>query len=153
MPFTPFHFGPGLLLKGIAPKAFSWSTFALSQVVIDCESLYNLATHRYPVHRELHTFVGATLAGIGTAAAVSFAAKRFRAPRLRSDLSSAGIWIGGIAGGASHPFFDGIMHPDIRPFLPWSAANPLLGAVGLGTLHLACVASALLGAVLLFAWD
>jgi hypothetical protein len=67
VPFTPFHLGPALLAKGVAPAWFSVTAFAATQVVIDLESLYYLSTHQYPVHRELHTFVGATLAAAATA--------------------------------------------------------------------------------------
>jgi membrane-bound metal-dependent hydrolase YbcI (DUF457 family) len=56
---------------------------------------------------------------------------------------------GGVTGGVSHPLLDGIMHADVRPFMPWSDSNPFLGLVGLAPLHLACVATALVGAVLL----
>jgi hypothetical protein len=41
------------------------------------------------------------------------------------------------------------MHPDLRPFWPISTANPFLGALGLGALHLACVASGIAGAYIL----
>src|SRR5262245_31711720 len=40
LPVTPFHFGPGLALKGAAAPVFSWSAFAAAQVVIDCETVY-----------------------------------------------------------------------------------------------------------------
>jgi membrane-bound metal-dependent hydrolase YbcI (DUF457 family) len=88
LPFTPFHFGPGLALKGVAAPVFS----------------------------------------------------------------SLGVFVGGLAGGLSHPFLDGIMHPDVRPFMPWSDQNPFLGLIGVGRLHLACVAAALFGAVCVTLW-
>ena len=64
MPFTPFHFGPGLALKGVAAPVFSWSAFAAAQVLIDCETLYYLVRQEYPVHRFFHSFLGATAAGL-----------------------------------------------------------------------------------------
>ena len=69
MPFTPFHFGPALALKAVAPRAFSWTAFVASQVVIDCEPLYYMLRGDYPVHRVLHWFVGATGAGLAAAVA------------------------------------------------------------------------------------
>ncbi len=66
MPFTPFHFGPGLLAKSVLPRHYSWTAFVVSQVVIDCETLYYLVQRAYPVHRTLHTFLGGTLAGLAT---------------------------------------------------------------------------------------
>lgn len=56
MPVTPFHFGIGLLGKGLAPTRVSLSAFVASQVVIDCESAYHLFIAReWPVHRWAHT--------------------------------------------------------------------------------------------------
>ena len=159
MPFTPFHLGPGLLLKGSAPRRFSWAAFAAAQVLIDCETLYYILNRQYPLHRELHTFVGATSAGLATALILLGArrlapglAGRFEAapPFLRSEAATTGIVAGGLVGGATHPFLDGLMHGDIRPFAPWTDANPLLGTVGLGALHLGCLAAALIGAALIW---
>ena len=67
MPVTPFHFGPGLALKGVAAPVFSWSAFAAAQALIDCETVYYLLNREYPVHRFFHSFVGATAAGVTAA--------------------------------------------------------------------------------------
>lgn len=159
MPFTPFHFGPGLLVKGLVPDRFSWTAFVSAQVLIDCETLYYMVSRQYPLHRELHTFVGATSAGLATAAML-LALRRLAGPAgrlersvpaLRSEASTTGVMAGGLLGGASHPLLDGLMHGDIRPFAPWTDANPLLGAVGLDVLHLGCLAAALAGAALIWA--
>jgi hypothetical protein len=165
LPFTPFHLGPGLALKGVAAPVFSWSAFAAAQVVIDCETLYHLAHEEYPVHRFFHSFLGATAAGCAAAMVwlVIVRASALGFPRLirplvgststgRGEFSSLGVALGGFAGGLSHPFLDGLMHPDVRPFMPWSDHNPFLGLIGVVPLHLACVAAALLGAVCVTLW-
>src|SRR5262245_23835448 len=64
LPVTPFHFGPGLVLKGAAAPVFSWSAFAAAQVVIDCETIYYVVNGEYPIHRFFHSFLGATAAGL-----------------------------------------------------------------------------------------
>ena len=160
MPFTPFHFGPGLFLKAIGSRYFSWGAFVATQVVIDGETLYFMLQRAYPVHRTLHTLLGATLAGLATALAlIACKALRFggwprAADSLRrrgawasSELSTLGILTGGLIGGASHPLLDGLMHRDVHPFAPWSSANPLLHLVRVGTLHLGCVTLGLIGVV------
>jgi membrane-bound metal-dependent hydrolase YbcI (DUF457 family) len=165
LPFTPFHFGPGLALKGVAAPVFSWSAFAAAQVLIDCETLYYLVRQEYPVHRFFHSFLGATAAGLVAAivclvivrtsaldVAGRFAPLMGSTSTARAELSSLGILLGGLAGGLSHPFLDGIMHPDVRPFMPWSDNNPFLGLIGAAQLHLACIAAALLGAVGVTLW-
>ena len=161
VPFTPFHFGPGLLGKGLAARWYSWTAFVASNVVIDCESLYYLQRDEYPIHRKLHTFVGAAIVGIATACVllgVRHLLPRLRArlderaPTVRAEGSVVGIVVGAMVGALSHPLLDGIMHPDIEPFQPWTAANPLYGVVGLGALHLGCLAAGVLGAVLVAIW-
>jgi membrane-bound metal-dependent hydrolase YbcI (DUF457 family) len=162
LPFTAFHFGPGLALKGAAAPVFSWSAFAVAQVLIDCETLYYLVRQEYPVHRFFHSFLGATAAGLVAAilCLVIVRASTVRVPWLiapstsaaRGEFSSLGILVGGFIGGVSHPFLDGIMHPDVRPFMPWSDNNPFLGLIGVVPLHLGCSAAALFGAVCLSLW-
>ena len=39
MPITPFHFGPGILIKSAAPRKISWAMFALANVAIDLEPI------------------------------------------------------------------------------------------------------------------
>ncbi len=165
MPFTPYHFGPGLLTKGLAPKYLSFSTFVATQVVIDCETLYYILQGEYPIHRVLHTLLGATLAGIATAIAI-LACKRLAkifAPKfaeslnarwspLRSESSTVGIFVGGIIGGASHPLLDGLMHRDVQPFAPWSSANPFLDKIGIAPLHTGCLVAGAIGFVLMGIW-
>jgi hypothetical protein len=165
LPFTPFHFGPGLALKGVASPVFSWSAFAAAQVLIDCETLYYLVRQEYPVHRFFHSFLGATAAGllaailcagIVRASAVGFpwliAPLVGSTSSARGEVSPVGVVLGGLAGGLSHPFLDGIMHPDVRPFMPWSENNPFLGLMGVGQLHLACIAAGVFGAVCVTLW-
>jgi membrane-bound metal-dependent hydrolase YbcI (DUF457 family) len=47
-----------------------------------------------------------------------------------------------------HVIPDAIMHSDVRPLAPFSDENPFLGAVSLGSLHLALVVMG----VLAIAW-
>ncbi len=160
MPITPFHFGPALLVKGVVPRWFSWTAFVASQIVIDLESLYFLTRHQYPVHRSLHTLVGATLAGVGTAIVLlglrALASRGFgpgalepRFPRFRYELAPHALAVGALVGGISHPLLDGLMHSDVRPFGPWSDANPWLGAVSLDVLHDGCLIAGVAGGVIL----
>ena len=71
---------------------------------------------------------------------------------LRSEFSSIPVIMGGFIGGISHSCLDGIMHRDLRPFMPFSDRNPFLGLVGVGMLHLACVAAAVFGVVVITLW-
>jgi membrane-bound metal-dependent hydrolase YbcI (DUF457 family) len=53
--------------------------------------------------------------------------------------------VGAIAGTFSHILLDSVMHPDIRPFAPFSDSNPLLGAMPIQALHWSCVAFGFVG--------
>ena len=67
MPITPFHSGPGALIKAAVPKHFSWTIFALANVVIDLEPVSLFFLFGDPAHPWLHTLPGA----LGVAAIVA----------------------------------------------------------------------------------
>ncbi len=154
MPFTPFHFGVGLLGKGVAPARLSLTAFILSQVLIDIETAYFLfVAHESPLHRWAHTFLASAAIGLGVGVITWWAAALVRRCGLRLHMGSeAGLLpalAGGALGGITHPLLDGVMHADIRPFMPFAAENPLLGLIGLTQLHLLCVLAAFAGLILL----
>ncbi len=152
MPVTPFHFGIGLLGKGLAPRRVSFSAFVGSQVVIDCESAYYLFVAReWPVHRWAHTLPVAVPLGVAVGMAVWVAAHHlgWDGDARASDTALWPCVVGGLLGGATHPLLDAIMHRDVQPFMPLAAANPLLASVPLEFLHLACLVAAALGGLLL----
>jgi hypothetical protein len=155
VPFTPFHFGPGLLLKSASPRRLSMAAFVAAQVVIDVESLYWLLRGAWPVHRLLHTFLGGACVGVGVAVVLRAFARTPVGQRLaqRSGLTgefeTVPVFVGSLVGGLSHSVLDGIMHADIQPLRPFSEANPLLGSLDLFNLHLACVVTGFLGAAIL----
>ena len=150
MPVTPFHFGIGLLLKGIATARFSFLAFVASQVVIDLETAYYILTSQWPLHRELHTFAIATPVGLASGLMVWLAGRLV--PGLgkgrRVELSPWPAAIGGAAGGLTHPLLDGVMHPDILPLNPFTSDNPLYLAIGVLQLHLICVIAAVAGGLM-----
>ena len=135
MPITPFHFGPGLLLKAAAPRHVSFAAFVAANVAIDVESAYFLLTGGWPVHRSVHTFLLATLVGLGAGWLVHRLAGRRLGPAL----------LGGALGGFTHALLDGIMHADMSPLRPFADGNPLLLATSLAALHLFCVLSGAVG--------
>lgn len=149
MPFTPFHFGPGALVKSVVPRWFSFRAFVLSQVVIDCETAWNI----YRGHERLHTFFHSYL-GVSVAMALTgvllvvynwFA---FQFPRswLIHELEDWGTLfqfrsslIAILFGGWSHVFLDSVMHADMRPLAPFFTGNAMLDLVSLKVLHMACL--------------
>jgi hypothetical protein len=164
MPFTPFHFGPGLFFKALIPRWFSMSAFVATQVVIDVETLYYLIAREYPFHRTLHTLVGSTLTGLAVAGMMVLGRRvgerivaLVRLPRSMADVvgtetTPTAILAGCVTGGASHTVLDGLLHTDVRPLGPWQSGNPMIGLIEPQDLHLLCVGAGLAGAVILSLW-
>jgi len=148
-----------LLVKAAAPRRFSMAAYTLAQVVIDLESGYYLLRGEYPVHRQAHTFLLGGLIGLLCGLIVSRVGERWARPRdvvpeaLAAEYRLPLAVASGIFGGVFHSVLDGIMHPDIRPFRPFTDANPLFGLVSLQVLYLFCVITGLVGAALLLAWE
>lgn len=148
MPVTPFHFGPGILLKAGAPRRVSLTAFIATQFAIDLESGYHLFRGDWPVHRWAHSLLVSGLIGLLTSLPVWLAARHRMPtadPAIRSEFEFCTALVGGLLGGLTHPLLDAVMHPDLRPFWPVSLANPFLDVIGLTALHLGCVASGLVG--------
>jgi membrane-bound metal-dependent hydrolase YbcI (DUF457 family) len=141
VPVTPFHFGVGLAAKGASPPRVSLLIFCATQIAIDCESGYHLWRGDYPIHRTLHTFLGATALCVAVALVLKRALPSARIST-RTALLSAAL---GVLG---HVIPDAIMHDDVRPFAPLTDENPFFGLVSLSALHLALVVAGVLGAVL-----
>jgi membrane-bound metal-dependent hydrolase YbcI (DUF457 family) len=154
MPFTPFHFGPAMLLKALAPRHVSLTAFALSQVAIDIESGYHLLREEWPVHRIAHTLPVATGVGMAVGTVVWLAGRRTapaRSTGIQAEVQALPAYAGGLLGGSSHSVLDAIMHADVQPFWPFALSNPLLGALDLAQLHLFCVVTGVCG-VAVFIW-
>lgn len=159
MPATPFHLGPGLLIKAAAPRQFSMAAYSLAQVVIDIESGFYEMRGVYPVHRDLHTFVIGGMIGLLSGLIVSRIGGWLARPRdVIGDalVAEYRLWIAvpsGIFGGLFHVVLDGLMYPDIRPFRPFFASNPLYGLASVRMVYMFCVVTAVVGAALLLAWE
>ncbi|MEO8580645.1 MAG: hypothetical protein ABI469_10390 [Gemmatimonadales bacterium] len=157
MPATPFHFGPGLLIKAAAPHQFSMAAYSLAQIVIDVESGYYLLKGEYPVHRGAHTVFLGGLIGLLCGLIISKAGEWIARPRdvIPEALGAEyrlpiAVW-SGIFGGVFHAVLDGVMHLDIRPFRPFTDANPLYELVSVRVLYLFCILTGFAGAALLLA--
>ena len=158
MPITPFHFGPGALVKVIVPKHFSWTIFALSNVLIDLEPVTLFLLIGDPAHPWLHTLPGA----IGVA---MIAATLGRKPSewvlgrwnsrlspgwqtrwlaVEPSISRSTAWISALIGTLSHLALDSIMHTDVEALWPIIAGNQIQGVISLDALHGFCVAAALM---------
>jgi hypothetical protein len=159
MPATPYHFGPGLLIKAAAPRHFSMAAYSLTQIVIDLESVYFMLHRDPPFHRQLHTFLMGGMIGLLCGLLVARFGAWLSRPRdvvgevLAAEYRLSIAVLSGVFGGLLHPVLDGIIYSDIRPFRPFFSANPLYGLVSTRMVYEFCVVTALVGAALLLAWE
>ena len=161
MPVTPFHLLAIIPLKAIAPHRFSWSVFALTNVIIDLEPITYYLITLYPSHRIFHTIIGATLIAILCATygrrlcelAIRTLHGELQDREVKwlgkASIDNAAAWSGALIGAWSHLLLDSLMHEDIKPLSPFTYENPLLGIVSVGNLNALCVVSGLLGVVML----
>ncbi|NEX19953.1 DUF4184 family protein [Thiorhodococcus mannitoliphagus] len=162
MPFTPLHLGPGLALKALGGRHFSFLTFGLAQVAMDIEPLLGLMTGAERLHGPTHTY----LAALGIALAVAVITPLLGRPILRrwnrevewvrlpwlivpEDFSRLPVLMGAFLGTLSHVWLDSLMHADLTPLAPWSEVNGWLAAVSGESLRVGCLVAGLVG---LIAW-
>jgi hypothetical protein len=153
VPFTPFHMGPGLLVKALLQGSFSLMVFGWAQIIMDVQPLVVLLTGEGHVHGFSHTYVGATVIGVGSALTGKYAAElglrltgQDRYLPIRWPVAMVSAFIGSF----SHVLLDSLMHADIEPFAPFMLNNPLLGFLSVEALHEFCLYSGLLGVGLYF---
>lgn len=154
MPFTPFHMGPGLLVKALLQGSFSLMVFGWSQIIMDIQPLVVLLTGEGHLHGFSHTYVGATLIGLGAALTGKYAAEwglrvmdQARYLPIRWPVAIISAFIGSF----SHVLLDSVMHADVEPFAPFLLHNPFLGFLSVEALHKFCLYSGLIGIGLYFA--
>jgi hypothetical protein len=160
VPFTPFHMGPAVLLKSVTGRRFSLLVFGASQVAIDIEPLVHILRGDPELHGFTHTLAGAVLVGAAAALAGRPLGNWFlrllrrdneepwAKPLVATDITWAVALLSAWIGTGSHLLLDGMMHGDMRPFAPLTAANPILGAMSLDALHVFCIVTGVAGVVI-----
>ncbi|TCI05211.1 hypothetical protein EZV61_04410 [Corallincola luteus] len=152
MPFTPFHMGPGLLIKALFQGSFSLMVFGWSQIVMDIQPLIVLLTGEGHLHGFSHTLIGASLLSTLSCVSGKYLGEwglRLLALRSRSAPHLPISWpvaaTSAAIGCYSHVLLDALMHGDLQPWWPISLENPILGMISAATLHQACLYAGLLG--------
>lgn len=119
MPFTPFHFGIGALVKSVSPgKAFSFQVFALSQVLIDIQPGLGLFLGWDELHGWTHTYAGALVIASATTATwwiwMRVRPKHFDNGPVRSFAISVSAFFGTL----SHVWLDSQFHAEMANLTP-----------------------------------
>lgn len=153
MPFTPFHFGPGILLKSVLRKRFSLIVFCLTQIIIDIQPLVVMLSGKGRVHGFTHTYIGATLIAIlsGTIGKYLFewvVRNISLTKKFKIEISWKIAFLSSFIGAYSHIVLDSIMHSDIEPFAPFVLTNSLFRLVSIESLYIFCFYCGVFGAII-----
>ncbi|WP_340820080.1 metal-dependent hydrolase [Methanolobus sp. WCC4] len=154
MPFTPFHFGPALLLGEVFEKKVNLFSILIGSVIIDVRATYCMFTGCRPLHGPLHTLLVATAIGLLLAWLVfsqrTWLQKITDRLRIEQSYSLHSVLTGAIIGIWSHVLLDAPLYTDISPFWPLPV-NPLFAVAGSGTIYMLC-ALAFLPAFMIFSY-
>ena len=150
--------GPGMTVKALMPRHFSIVVFGLTQIAIDIEVLWHIATWTPPLHRFCHTYLGATVIAIfftvfGKPASqhikVIWNAIAKRCPKNDMSVTVHTSWLAATSasfiGSYSHILLDSLFHGSMEPMKPWSYTNPLGHTISPVSLELICVILGIIG--------
>ncbi len=153
MPFTPYHFGPGLLLGMILLPITNVTILLVASVILDIEPivilLFNL---NLPLHYVFHSYLGATIVAV-LLALVAWPFRNLidsiqKAFNINQTITMSRFLLSALIGTYSHVFLDSFLYPEMNPFLP-IIGNPFVGLYPLLWIYRICVYSGAAG-ILLF---
>ncbi len=141
MPFTPFHWGPALLIGLLLFPLLDIPTLFISSVIIDIEPIYLMSQPSGYLHGFFHSYLGSSILGI-LVAIVVFAlrdstSKIMKSFKLKQKSSFKKILFTSLFGVYSHVFLDSFLYIDIRPFYPLDI-NPLYNAISSAMIYQLC---------------
>lgn len=153
MPFTPFHFGPALVLGLPLRRYMHVPTFILANVIVDLEPfLVIILGLRYPLHGYLHTFLLSPFLGL-TLGYAMFCLEKIFHPLFKSlllekdeTLDLRSFLAPGVLGTVFHVLLDSPLYSDIQPFYP-VIINPLYNPVLTSEVYSFCGWMGMLGIV------
>ena len=153
MPFTPYHFGPALLIGVLLFPFIDLATVMIASVILDLEPLaVILFDLPLPLHSFFHTYLGATIVAL----ILSIGIYPFRKYLneivsffgLEQESSFRHILPASFIGTYSHVLLDSFLYTEMNPFFPL-LGNPFVGALAGGFVYNLCF---ILGVVGFFAY-
>ncbi|NWG08895.1 MAG: metal-dependent hydrolase [Nitrososphaerales archaeon] len=152
MPFTPFHWGPALLIGMLFFSIFDLPALFVSSVIPDIEGIYVLMSGApLPLHGFFHSYLGVSILGVLTAIIVFYLyrwlSKIMKLFLLEQKSSFKRILYTSLFGVYSHVFLDSFLYGEMRPFYPLDG-NPFLGLASTSQIYWFCIVSFLLGLIL-----
>ncbi len=123
MPFTPFHFGPGLLIGLLFLSFIDFPTFLIASVIVDIEPFLVLTFNLdYPLHGFFHSFLGGTIIAL-ILTVIMTKGRKFFTPilsffKIEQETSFKRILFASLLGIYIHILLDSPIYTDIQPFFP-----------------------------------
>lgn len=144
MPFTPFHWGPALLIGLLVFPLLDMPVLFISSVILDVEPLYFMTQPSGYLHGFFHSYLGSSILGI-LAAVVAFAlrgstSRIMKTFRLQQKSSFKKILFTSLFAVYFHVFLDSFLYRDIKPFYPLEI-NPLYNVISSGAIYQLCSVS------------
>ncbi|MGV9168419.1 MAG: hypothetical protein ACOC38_00570 [Promethearchaeia archaeon] len=149
MPFTPFHFGPAMLLAFLFFPFFDVAALLLSSVIIDIEPFGVIFLgFPGPLHGILHTLLGATVMGILVALLIYIlkmpVQKILSLFKIQQDMKVGRSIYTSLFGTYLHVLLDAFLYAEMNPFFPL-LGNPLYGLVSASGIYTFCTIGFLIG--------
>lgn len=152
--------GAGLIVKPALNRYFSVMTFGIAQIAMDIEPGIGMLRGAEVLHGATHTILGALVIASLVMLVAPFVCVRLIAkwnkevvhyglPYLAHSggVQRTAVIVGAYFGTLSHVALDSLIHHDIRPLLPFSQANPLLGLIDHDVVYRMCAIAGVLGAL------
>jgi len=130
MPYTPYHFGPGIFIGLVFIRFLDFPTFLIASVIIDIEPFLVLSLHlNYPVHGFFHSLLGGSIIAL-ILAGIMILIRKYLTPlmsffKLEQKVSYKKIIFASLFSIYIHILLDATMYWDIKPLFPLDF-NPFL---------------------------
>jgi membrane-bound metal-dependent hydrolase YbcI (DUF457 family) len=123
MSFTPYHFGPGLLIGLLFLNFIDFPTLLIASVILDVEPFLVLVFNLdYPLHGFFHSFLGGTIVAL-ILTVIMAKGRKYLTPilsffKIGQKISFTRILLASLIGIYIHILLDSPIYTDIRPFFP-----------------------------------
>lgn len=149
MPFTPYHFGPALLIGVLLFPFIDFTTVMIASVILDLEPLaVILFDLPIPLHAFFHTYLGATIVAVVLSIGIypfrKYLNEMVSFFGLEQESSFRHIIPASLIGTYSHVLLDSFLYVEMNPFFPL-LGNPFVGALAGGFVYNLCLVLGLVG--------
>ena len=140
MPFTPFHFGPGIVLGLLLLKKIDFPTFVAANIIIDWRAfLVFFGLWDRPLHGWVHTYIAATIIAIILGSVMIYIRplidRQLREMKIIQEVTKGKIFLASFSGTFLHVTLDAFHHPYMQTFMPLDI-RPLYGLMSTSEVRL-----------------